>query len=125
MNHKFVFDTNSLISAALIRTSVNAQALSRAIDIRRIIISESVLLEFSEVIFRKKFDRYFLAETEQLEAIDRIESNALVFFPKRIITACRDPKDNKFLELAKTADASCIVSGDQDLLILHPFEAFQ
>ena len=37
------------------------------------------------------------------------------------INACRDPKDDKFLELAVSANASCIVSGDKDLLILHPF----
>lgn len=36
------------------------------------------------------------------------------------ITECRDPKDDKFLELAVSADVSCIVTGDKDLLILHP-----
>jgi len=34
---------------------------------------------------------------------------------------CRDPKDNKYLELAVAANASCIVTGDQDLLVLNPF----
>ena len=34
---------------------------------------------------------------------------------------CRDPQDNKFLELAASGRALCIVSGDQDLLVLHPF----
>ena len=33
----------------------------------------------------------------------------------------KDKKDNKFLELAVTSQADCIVSGDQDLLVLHPF----
>ena len=37
------------------------------------------------------------------------------------VTDCRDPKDNKFLELAISADASCIITGDKDLLVLHPF----
>jgi predicted nucleic acid-binding protein len=59
MNYKFVFDTNALISAALLRTSVNANALNLALEIGRIVISEPVLQEFGEVIFRKKFDRYF------------------------------------------------------------------
>ena len=36
------------------------------------------------------------------------------------ITDCRDPKDNKFLELAVSANASCIITGDKDLLILNP-----
>lgn len=36
-------------------------------------------------------------------------------------TESRDPKDNKFLELALDGCAACIVSGDPDLLVLHPF----
>jgi len=41
--------------------------------------------------------------------------------PKITIQACRDPKDNIFLKLALTGRADCIVSGDKDLLVLHPF----
>jgi len=37
------------------------------------------------------------------------------------IVACRDPKDDKFLELAATGRADVIVSGDADLLALGPF----
>lgn len=37
------------------------------------------------------------------------------------ITACRDPKDDKFLELAVNGHADLIVSGDADLLALNPF----
>jgi len=35
--------------------------------------------------------------------------------------ACRDPKDNKFLELAVAGEATHIVTGDSDLLVLNPF----
>jgi len=38
------------------------------------------------------------------------------------ITACRDPKDDMFLAVAKEANATLIVSGDKDLLDLNPFE---
>jgi hypothetical protein len=37
------------------------------------------------------------------------------------IAACRDPKDDKFLELAVSGKADVIVSGDGDLLDLNPF----
>jgi len=37
------------------------------------------------------------------------------------IRACRDPRDDKFLELAVNGEADLIVTGDQDLLALHPF----
>lgn len=37
------------------------------------------------------------------------------------VNMCRDPKDDKFLELAASGNADAIVSGDHDLLALHPF----
>jgi predicted nucleic acid-binding protein len=39
------------------------------------------------------------------------------------VRACRDPKDDKFLELAVSGAACCVVTGDQDLLALHPFRS--
>jgi predicted nucleic acid-binding protein len=38
------------------------------------------------------------------------------------ITACRDSKDNKFLEVAVAGRADVIVTGDEDLKVLDPFE---
>lgn len=122
MTFKFVFDTNALISAALVRNSVNAQALDHALNIGRLVVSEPALQEFEEVIFRKKFDKYFLNDAERLAAINNIDANSLFYFPKITVGACRDPKDNKFLELALTARAACIITGDRDLLTLNPFE---
>jgi uncharacterized protein len=37
------------------------------------------------------------------------------------IQACRDPKDDKFLELAVSGHGTHIVTGDSDLLALNPF----
>jgi len=125
MNPKFVFDTNVLISAALLGNSINAKALNHALNIGRIVVSDNVLAEFAEVIFRKKFDKYFLDDEERHEAVDFIAINALVYSPKITINACRDSRDDKFLELAITAGASCIITGDQDLLVLHPFDGIQ
>jgi uncharacterized protein len=39
----------------------------------------------------------------------------------QIVTACRDPRDDKFLEAAVNGRAGVIVTGDKDLLVLHPF----
>lgn len=119
--YKLVFDTNILISAALIKQSVSAFALDFALSKGRLVISESVMQEFKEVLFRKKFDKYFTHDAERLEAIERLANNALLFFPKTVIQDCRDPKDNKYIELAIDANASAIITGDKDLLILHPF----
>ena len=35
-----------------------------------------------------------------------------------VIPACRDPEDSKFLELALSAQADALVTGDHDLLII-------
>lgn len=45
---------------------------------------------------------------------------ATVTITERIV-ACRDPTDDKFLELAVNGHADLIVSGDADLLVLNPF----
>ena len=42
--------------------------------------------------------------------------------PTERISDCRDPKDDKFLEVGVAGDADAIVSGDQDLLALHPYD---
>jgi len=121
MSDFFVLDTNSLISAALIASSVNIKALDKALDKGKIAISKETFDELVEVLFRKKFDKYFLDENERWSIINRLELNATLFSPDISLVACRDPRDNKFLELAIFASASCIITGDNDLLVLHPF----
>lgn len=117
----FVFDTNTLISASLLVDSTNKKAVRKAVLLGEIAFSNEILDEFKEVIFRKKFDRYFVSNEERLELLNELESSIKQFFPSEVITDCRDPKDNKFLELAIAANASCIITGDKDLLILNPF----
>ncbi|MGN6803047.1 MAG: putative toxin-antitoxin system toxin component, PIN family [Ginsengibacter sp.] len=121
MNELFVFDTNSLVSGLLIEGSTTARAIDRAIKLGNLVFSNETLDEFIEVLFRKKFDKYFLNNEERWDAIRRISDVGFFFSPLEIITDCRDPKDNKLLEVAFAAKASCIVTGDKDLLILNPF----
>lgn len=120
-NDSFVFDTNTLVSAFLMSESTSRKALKRATELGMIVVSVAIIHEFTEVLFRKKFDKYFWNDDERWLAIHEISSNATSLSPKEIITDCRDPKDNKFLELAVTANASCIITGDKDLLELNPF----
>jgi uncharacterized protein len=46
---------------------------------------------------------------------------AVWFVPSVRVTDCRDPKDDKYLELALAAAAAFIVSSDDDLIVLHPW----
>ena len=56
-----------------------------------------------------------------LDDVRRIFAKAELVTIKERIVACRDPTDDKFLELAVSGYADLIVTGDLDLLVLDPF----
>jgi putative PIN family toxin of toxin-antitoxin system len=117
----FVFDTNALISAHLIENSINDLAFRRAISIGTLAVSQSLITEFSEVIYRKKFDKYFPLTDSRQELIEKIETNSISFVPTEPVKDAPDADDNMLLELALACRASAIVTGDKPLLTLHPF----
>jgi putative PIN family toxin of toxin-antitoxin system len=122
MKHEFlVIDTNILLSALLNEESLPGLALKKARTIGTLLISSEIASEYFNVFSRPKFEKYVSLET-RLAFIENIISNSFPIEIKEKIIVCRDPKDNRFLELAVTAGASCIISGDQDLIILNPFQ---
>ncbi|MHC5747497.1 MAG: putative toxin-antitoxin system toxin component, PIN family [Nostoc sp.] len=123
-NRRFVFDTNVLISAFLFSQSKPRQALDQATVIGVIILSNSVLSELEEVLYRPKFDRYLTKERRQ-EFLEDLTENAQFIDVTEQINECRDPKDNKYLELALSGQAECIVTGDDDLLVLNPWRGIE
>jgi putative PIN family toxin of toxin-antitoxin system len=78
------------------------------------------LEELESVLSRPKFDIY-LTLSERLAFFDILRLTAVTIESVTPLAACRDPKDDKFLALAITGQAEFILSGDQDLLSLHPF----
>jgi putative PIN family toxin of toxin-antitoxin system len=79
-----------------------------------------VLVELREVIERKKFDRYVDLATRR-EFIERYVGEAKLVRVIHAVHECRDAKDDKLLEFALSGRADVIVTGDEDLLILHPW----
>jgi len=121
MTKTFVIDTNTLISANLSATSITRKAYDKVSELGIAVYSKDTLTEFIDTIFRPKFDKYISTE-KRFGTIDDLERTGQVYNVSVRINACRDPKDNKFLELAVEAEASCIITGDKDLLVLHPFQ---
>ena len=117
----FVVDTNVLISANLSVNSANRKAFERAREIGVLIYSKETLSEFFEAFSRPKFDKY-ISKERRLSDVSTFRNVAHLIDVSVKINACRDAKDNKFLELAVEAGATCIITGDADLLVLHPFE---
>lgn len=117
---RIVFDTNALISAAILPASVSRQALVRVPMHFQLVHSADTWWELSEVIARRKFDSYLSGDdrSEFLLALARISE---FLATSVVVTDCPDPKDNKFLELAVAAGAAMIVSGDGHLRDMHPY----
>ena len=121
---RFVFDTNAIISAILLKQSVARRAFDKALDLGEILVSADTIDELNQVLGRERFARY-VTEEERLEFLAILLREARLVEINIHIKVCRDPQDDKFLELALSGDAVCIVSGDQDLLVLHPFRGVQ
>jgi putative PIN family toxin of toxin-antitoxin system len=76
---------------------------------------------------REKFDRYISRATRTAFLEDL--QNSAIFVPTSALHStvedCRDPDDNKFLELAVAVDAKAIITGDEDLLALDPWRGIR
>lgn len=123
-SNRFVFDTNTLISAVILPQSTAALALRKAEASGFLFASADTFAELESVLTRSKFDRYIPLAIRQA-FLPRYKSLALFLDIEQQVTNCRDPKDNKLLELALAADAHYLITGDNDLLVLHPYQNTQ
>jgi uncharacterized protein len=121
---RYVFDTNVIISALLFENSKPALALRYALANGEILLSLDFLEELNEVLGRERFDRY-VTRVEREEFLQAFVERAVLVEVTENVQACRDPKDDKVLELALNGEAQYIISGDKDLLVLHPFRDVQ
>ena len=119
---RIVIDCNVLISAALSKNGASAKAIKVAEDFHQMILSEKTLSEFSDTILKTKFDKYFRPVDVRFAIISRYSNKCELIVPFHRVTISRDPKDDMYLELALSGKANCIITGDPDLLVLHPFE---
>ena len=76
--------------------------------------------EFYDVLSRSAFDRY-IDEEDRINFLTLLVIEGTLIEISEKIEECRDPKDDKFLELAVKGKADFIISGDKDLLVLDPF----
>jgi putative PIN family toxin of toxin-antitoxin system len=123
-----IFDTNILVSAALLSGS-RADVCVRAVLARQLalIFSTATYDELADVLMRPKLDRYVSRRSR--ESLLRTWRKAAVMFPeaslREQVRDCRDPDDDKFLELALASGARAIVTGDKDLLVLDPWRGIR
>ena len=119
---RVVVDTNVLLSAALSPGGTPATLLDRLLQVGKLVYSATTFAELEGRIWLPKFDRYLPMDSRR-----RLlrEVNACAFWvevPSAIAERkfSRDVKDDAFIHAAMTAGASRLVTGDNDLLCLHP-----
>jgi putative PIN family toxin of toxin-antitoxin system len=114
-----VVDTNVFVSAALKESSWPAIAV-RWIDKYGILLkSLSTEQEVMQVLQRPRFAPKILPLFT--DNLSRMFATAELVTITEHVAVCRDPKDDKFLELALNGRADLIISGDADLLVLDQF----
>jgi putative PIN family toxin of toxin-antitoxin system len=122
MTPRIVFDANIVISRMLLPRSAPAQAVSLALGAGTVLTSTPALEELAAVLSRKKFDRYVTVKDRQefFKLYCRVAESVEIV---RRIEVCRDPSDDKYLEIAANGQADFVVTGDEDLLVLDSFES--
>jgi putative PIN family toxin of toxin-antitoxin system len=99
-------------------------------------LDQNLGLEIQRRRLEKGFSQEYLAEITGLHRtyISQLERRFFLtnflktvefIVEKEVIVVCRDPKDDKILNLALSGQAEYIISGDQDLLVLNPFQGIQ
>jgi putative PIN family toxin of toxin-antitoxin system len=120
MRQRLVIDTNVFVSRLLKPISSPGSAVRRAIDHHQILVSDATMHELAKVLAQPKLTRYITVQESQtlIRALGTVAEIIAIIQP---VDACRDPRDNTFLEVAVNGTADVIITGDADLRALHPF----
>ena len=109
---RVIIDTNILVSAVLKgRKPRNIiQLISDHSDIDWI-VSQEVLAEYKEVLNRRKLK---LTDEVRQEWLEKIETIPKLINVNVTVDFTRDPKDSKFIALARVSEADFLITGDRD-----------
>jgi uncharacterized protein len=81
-----------------------------------------VIDEVATRLARPKFAKY-VDEAKRRAFIADVRLTAILVELTGSQQACRDPDDDKLLETAILGNADYLVTGDQDLLVLNPYQS--
>lgn len=117
---RWVFDTNVLMGRLLNPGGLPARAVDAGLDVGVMLLSDATYAELANVLMRPKFDPYLTGQ-DRARLLDAAATVSRRISISRTVRACRDARDDKFLEVALSGRAHALVSGDSDLLALHPY----
>jgi len=115
--HRLVIDTNLWISFLLMNDYSKVDPLF-ADNAVKLIFSQELIDEFVEVAQRPKFRKYFPLD-DIVDLLTKVRTKAEFIAVTSKVDLCRDHKDNFLLALAKDGNATHLLTGDKDLLVLQ------
>lgn len=121
---RIVFDTNVIVSAILFFGSVPRRAVEIASTRGTILMSAALSDELNRILERDRFGSY-VSRGQREHFLELLVREAEDIEIAESIQICRDPKDDRILELAVNGDAAYIVTGAADLLVLNPFRGIE
>ena len=93
-----------------------------ALRLGSVVMFHDMADELDAVFARPRFNRYSSLEERKTFLDNPIHQTEWVQITERA-PACRDPRDDKILELAVNGNADYIVTGDDDLLAMNPLRS--
>ena len=117
---RLILDTNILISGSFYKGSLLREVVSTGFKHYELIFSTQTWDELADV-FQRDFLEKITPLAQRLRLLAEIASQITVIESHTLVTDCKDQKDNKFLSLALDGDVKTIVTGDDELLKLHPW----
>lgn len=118
--HRVIIDTNVFLTFLITRKASKLDDLLES-QMLKFIYCEELLTELMAVINRPKLKPFF-AEKDLQKLLAQMKIFGSFSIVKTKVVACRDPKEDFFLSLAKQTKADYLITINKDLLMLEKFE---
>lgn len=115
-----VLDTNVLLSSIITPAGAAARAFQLAVERYRPVVSEATLAEFVSKLWSPKFGKWASYRARGI-FLDQVLRLSDFIDPVPPVALVEDPEDDKFLALAKAAEARFLISGDKAVLRIGIF----
>ena len=122
---RVVIDTGVLVSGLIRPQGTTGEVLLALREGKlTVLYSNETIMEIIDVLGRDKFRlKYHILPDDISSLINLIRLRGEVVIPKQKVADCRDPKDDKFLDVALSGNTDYLVSGDLDLLSMNPYQS--
>ena len=115
---RIMIDTNVFISIVVFKSRILAKMLNDICEEHTLVLSSYILEELSNVIKSKFQDKLIMMDDILFNLPFETEFTPHIL-PKHMFFNIRDPKDEKILYSAITADVDILITGDKDFLELE------